>query len=503
MRKAVVLLYNNKKKAALIMSAVMLFSSVSCSATVGSADTGEAKEAFNQVSEDSSPTQELTEAVTTTAEPTTTVTTTTTAPVMKGNIYDSNGSLLLYSTKDENGRLLRYAPDENAVSFANVVSEMSGGFDSAFSDILTDPDPTYSVGDDKVGKSIQVTLDSNVQNAIYSYMQAQNIVGSSVVLRTDGSLLAEVSSPSYDPEPYAADTSYDEELAWGQCGNKAFQNATPGSCFKIMSEVISDMHGVTSLYDDGTWTDDGATIVNWDHDVGYYPIAERTLYSAFINSSNIFFAKAFDQIGTDTVLSDLNNIFHFGLGNDIECDFGALSNNIEIYCKDDLRRSAFGQSYVTTSPIFLAALGREAVFGDMVKPFALKNIVDQNDPSIVTGAGTQSGEVIASIPVEYRQNLLDCMNGVASNLGVYAPGYIFYAKTGTAETWQGDILYITGIAYNPADDPDMTYADYSTYRDTGSYVIIMQIQNPEAHDFDFASESVSLYQGLVDIVINS
>ena len=115
-----------------------------------------------------------------------------------------------------------------------------------------------------------------------------------------------------------------------------------------------------------------------------------------------------------------------------------LENNIEIYCNDDLRRSAFGQSYVRTCPIYLAALGREAVFGDMVKPFVIKNIVDTSDFSNVIGEGSEPFEVIGSIPKEYRQNLLDGMSGVASNLGVYVPeGYQLYAKTGTAETGEG------------------------------------------------------------------
>ena len=56
-------------------------------------------------------------------------------------------------------------------------------------------------------------------------------------------------------------------------------------------------------------------------------LLERSLSSAFVNSSNIFFAKAFDQIGTEAVLADLNEMFHFGT--DIQCDFGTLENIYE------------------------------------------------------------------------------------------------------------------------------------------------------------------------------
>ncbi|MDE6788158.1 MAG: peptidoglycan glycosyltransferase [Ruminococcus sp.] len=417
--------------------------------------------------------------------------------IMRGNLYDCDGTLLMYSEKDASGKEQRMTNDANKVAFANVLNEMSEGLDKVYDRKLRTQNPT-PVGDTKTGQSIQLTFDADIQNAIYNYMENTGIIGSAVVMRSDGSLMAEVSYPSYNPDDYYG-IKTEEDLAWGNYGNKAFQNFPPGSCFKIMSEVISDKHGIYSLYDEGTWYYDGTSIVNWDHDTNWnYPIAERSLYSAFTNSSNIFFARSFDTIGKEAVLSDLEKIFHFV--SDIDCDFGTISNNIEIYCNDDLRRSAFGQSYVMTCPIYLAALGREAVFGDMVKPFTIKNIVDTNNVNTVIGAGSKDHDVIGTIPVDYRQNLLDGMTGVGGNLGIYVPsGYKFYAKTGTAETWEGDFLYITGVLKNVNDDGTKKYSDYSNYSD--SYIIVTQFRNPQAFGFNFASESASLYQGIVNCVV--
>lgn len=445
------------------------------------------------------------ETITTTVTETTTETTTTTTElVMRGNIYDVNKTLLTYSELAENGNELRFYNENYQYSVGNIISAASAGLDTELYDMLTQKNPTPVGESDNVGQSVLLTIDADVQAAIYNYMQSVNLIGSVVVMRTDGSIMSEVSYPSYSPEAFQADPSYADGLPWGAMGNRAFQNATPGSCFKIMSEVIADKHGISSLYDDGTWTDSGATIVNWDHDTGYYPKTDRSLYSAFVDSSNIFFAKAFDQIGTDAVVADLNNIFHFV--DTIYCDFGTLDNNIEIYCPDDLRRSAFGQSYVRTCPLYLAALAREAVFGDMVKPFVVKNIVDTNDPYTTVSAGSTPYEVIASIPQEYRQNLLDGMLGVTGHLSVYIPdGYQLYTKTGTAETGAGDdYLYITGCLKNNNDQSSgcPVFEDYSDYRNGGSYIIIMQIQNPKDHGFEFASNSGSLYQGIINIVLS-
>ena len=490
---------NTKAKIAALVAAVFsMVSMQSCGNTVQKVNSDSAVSAF--APESSSESAATTEsAVTTTATETETTTTTTTVPaVMRGKLYDANGEILMYSQRDSNGKEQRMTNDSNKVAFANVLNEMSEGLDLKYNDELRKPNPSPVDGQDDIGQSIQLTFDAAKQNAVYDYMASTNIIGSAVVMRTDGSLMAQVSYPSYDPDIYYGQKT-DEDLAWGGYGNKAFQNAEPGSCFKIMSEVLSDKHGITSLTDEGTWYYDGTSIVNWDHENTWaYPV-ERSLSSAFVNSSNIYFAKAFDQIGKDDVLADLDSIFHFV--SDIKCDFGTIHNNIEIYCNDDLRRSAFGQSYVLTCPIYLAALGREAAFGDMVTPFTIKNIVDTNDCASVIKSGSAANDVIASIPAEYRQNLLNGMTGVGSNIGVSVPaGYSFYAKTGTAETWEGDFLYITGIVKNDADDGTATYADYSSYN--GSYIIIMQIRTPKYFNFDFASQSASLYQGLINTVLS-
>lgn len=428
-----------------------------------------------------------------------------TGDIVKGNFYDANGKLLVSSEVQDDGSVKRVYEKDYAVPFANIITEMSAGYDTTFDEVLMTENPVSADSSyaSPVGQSIQLTLDADKQKAIYEYMDEKKIKGSCVVLRSDGSILSQVSYPSYDPTT-VKDQKYDEELAWGEVGNKAFQNYEPGSCFKIMSEVIADKHGIYEQWDEGEWDFGGTPIVNWDHETNKnsYPMS-RSLYWAFVSSSNIFFAKTFDQIGVDGVLDDLETMFHFGAECDIPCDFGDIENNVEIYCDDDLRRTAFGQSYVLTCPIYLAALGREAAFGDMVRPFVFKNIVDTNDGKTVIGEGSKSGDVIASIPEAYRQGLKDGMIGVASETGIYPPeGYTLYAKTGTAETWfDDDFLYITGAIVNEKDDPKASYTDYSNYGDKGSYSIVLQVQNPSELGYSFAIHASALYGDIINILL--
>lgn len=478
--------------AALLLAAV----TASCGSTVQKAGQNAVNSASSTAAKETDDSVSAKSTAASAAAETTAKSTEAAEQIMRGNIYDDKGVLLMSSHRD-GGKEVRTAAPEHKIPMANLLWDMSEGFDLTFDKQLRTANPTPVDGDEKVGQSIKLTVDSAVQDAIYEYMQAQNIQGAVVVMRTDGSIMAEVSYPSYDPDEYYGKTT-EEDLAWGTYGNKAFQNAEPGSVFKVMSEVIADKHGVYSQYDDGTWDFGGTPIVNWDHDTNpNYPVPDRSLYSAFINSSNIFFAKSFDQIGADAVLSDLNE--HFSFGTDIECDFGALHNNIEIYCDDDLRRTAFGQSYVLTCPIYIAAMTNDAIHGSMARPFVLKEIVDTSDSSHKLSDGSKSGDIVCSIPEQCREGIRNCMAGVGSDIGVYAPaGYQFYGKTGTAETWMGDFLYITGCICAPEEDTGAVYSDYNDYN--GSYAVTMQIRNGPEHGFSFASESAWLYQGIVNTI---
>lgn len=494
----------------IVLAAAVFLALPSCTSMVSSVEQSDENSAD---SSDTAPTEaaepEITEApattapVTTTVPETTTVVTTTNA-VMKGNIYDADGNTLVWSTTSAEGYETRVFDENYKYAYGNIISDISGGFDYVLTDGLTVPNPT-DIDGAEIGQSVQLTLDSGVQNGIFNYMQSNGIIGSVVVMRTDGSIMSEVSYPSFDPNISLSDQNYYDSLPGGACGNKAFQNAAPGSCFKILSSVIADHNGITSLYDDGTWDDNGAVIHNWDYDTNWnYPIAQRSLYSAFVDSSNIYFAKAFDQIGADTVLSELDEFFNFGTGCDIDCDFGPLENSITITCADDLRRSAFGQAMVRTCPVYLAAVGREAVFGDMVRPFVVKNYVDTADGYTVTEQGSAPYDYICSIPEQCRQDLLDGMEGVTGHIGITAPsGYTLYTKTGTAEVGAGDYLYITGCLKNNADvtSQGIVYDNYEDYKATGSYIVVMQIQNPSDLGLEFASNSAYLYRQILDIVL--
>lgn len=239
------MIFRGKRLIALLVSASAALSFPSCSAEVGQVK-------IHSDSDTSSQQQENNEAQAATTTEETTTTTTTTTMVYRGNIYDTNYNLLTYGTYANDNEDQRLYGDGYSYSFGNIISEASAGLDDTVGDLLRANNPTPVDGRENVGQSVRLTIDANVQTALSSYMANMGIAGSVVVLRTDGSILAEVSYPTYDPELFYSDPTYGENLMSGTIANKAFQNASPGSCFKIMSEVIADKNGITTLYDDRT-----------------------------------------------------------------------------------------------------------------------------------------------------------------------------------------------------------------------------------------------------------
>ena len=58
-----------------------------------------------------------------------------------------------------------------------------------------------------------------------------------------------------------------------------------------------------------------------------------------------------------------------------------------------------------------------------------------------------------------------------------------------------------GVQKPNMSNPGHARRDYSNYAQDGSYIIVMQLQNPAAFGFDFASQTGYLYQGIIDTVL--
>ena len=92
--------------------------------------------------------------------------TTTTIPIInvsqteRGNIYDTNGVTLVKSGAD--GK--RNYSEKYGTALGNILNEASGGIETSFDNILSAEDPYSSSASKRLGKSVKLTIDADVQN---------------------------------------------------------------------------------------------------------------------------------------------------------------------------------------------------------------------------------------------------------------------------------------------------------------------------------------------------
>lgn len=422
---------------------------------------------------------------------------------LRGSIFDTNMECVLFSEIPKNETPYRKM-NEKYTGLSNIFCDQSEGFDTIFENILRSANPVIVSRKAPVGQSIQLTINADISQKIYDIMRKENIVGSVAVMRSDGSIATLVSTPSYDANKLRNDPTYNDELGnTGAFINRTLHMAAPGSTFKILSEVLTDIHGIDNLTDEGRIQIQGSYLQNWDFNENYsYPFETNRL-SAFLRSSNVYFAKVFGLIGKSDVISDLKKYFLFGDDVSIDCDFTLLENSLDIENEDNLYRSGFGQGNVRTTPIYLSTVAREAIYGTMVKPFVLQNIIDTKENSVISSKSSPYEE-ITEIPIEYRENIKECMQQAGQLLDIDIPeDYNLYTKTGTANVGNGLYLYITGgiVSKNDKTEQKIIYNSYKNFFIQGGYLVTLQVQNSEELGFEFASDIAYIYNKIIEVLI--
>ena len=425
---------------------------------------------------------------------------------LRGSIFDVNMRCLM-SSVTEKGKTPYRKLEPKYISLSNILSDQSEGLDTVFENILRTANPTRNEkSQELVGKSVQLTLNAEMSQKIYNRMQKEKVIGSVVVMRSDGSIAAMVSSPSYDVNQLQSDTNYSKTLgSSGAFINRTLSAAAPGSTFKIISEIIADLHNIDKMEDEGRINIQSTYLQNhdWEDEKESYPMQTDRL-DAFIRSSNVYFAKVFDKVGEKDVKNDLQKYFLLSDSTKINCDFGVLHNTLNIENRDNLCRSAFGQGNVRLSPIYLAAVTREGIYGNMVEPFVLRSIVDTNNKTSIQ-EGSHPYKEIASLPDKCKANIKQCLKVSGTLRKVNLPNeYTLYSKTGTANVGDSLYLYITGGVVHKNDQTvkKTLYTDgYKNFSKQGGYIITMQIQNPRDFHFEFASDADYIYNDIINIVL--
>ena len=347
------------------------------------------------------------------------------------------------------------------------------------------------------GQNLTLHLDSRLQTAAYAALGDRR--GAVVALDPrSGGILALVSNPGYDPNPFITGIPQDEyrRLAASPDAplfNRAIRGTyAPGSTFKPVVALAGLSAGVTDwertiidtgefklpgqsrVYRDWSWTptnSGGQGIVN--------------LRKAIFRSSNVYFYQLGTRIGIDA-LGEFASQFGFGTATalDVEASEGVLPTRVwkegargEDWYLGDTVNMSIGQGHLLVTPLQLATSAMViANRGRWVQPrLLLSSDASLSDfdapapPPMVRGPSEQDWEMLVDSmeDVVHRGNQGFRENGTAWWYIGRDLGYRMAGKSGSAqvvEIAQGEEYdeealherqrkHAWFIAFAPADDP--------------------------------------------------
>lgn len=289
------------------------------------------------------------------------------------------------------------------------------------------------------GSDIYLTIDTGIQlileDALHTLEENNKFdwFTMTVVDAKTGAIVGSTSSPNFNPNDVSTIKSYVNPLVG--------YTYEPGSTMKIYSWLAAMENGIyngNEEYMSGTVQVDNYTIKDFNT-VGWGRI---TYDKGFAYSSNVGATNLAMQLG-NVKLKEFYESLGFGFKTGIELpaeEHGVL----RMTYKSELATASFGQGITTTPIQNLQALTIFTNDGEMIKPYIVDKIVDQNGNITYQGGRTSLGQKASSENIKKMQKLMyDVVYNGVSNY--YQPSNVTLAgKTGTAEFAGKNGSYVSG-----------------------------------------------------------
>jgi penicillin-binding protein 2 len=350
------------------------------------------------------------------------------------------------------------------------------------------------------GNNVVLTIDSEVQAAAFKSFTENQRTGALIAMKTNGEVLAWLSTPSYDPNEFSRGIT---TQLWAKLVNDPFKPLrnkviqdyySPGSTFKAFMALAAIQDKIITP----------TTVVNCPgfitfgrrpyHDHLRSGFGNITVYEALERSSNVFFYKMGMQLGIDKMY---NYIQPFGIGQKTGIELPREVSGLmpsaawkksaigEEWQLGENLSTAIGQGFVTASPIQMAvAYNAIALSGEVVRPFLIKRIIDQDgktlsekNPVVLRNLQNTQATGISFSAATFKavqeglRRVANGERGTAKFLKI--PGVEMAGKTGTSQVMNFSAAEIYGncearpvmqrhngwfIAYAPAQNPEIVIA---------------------------------------------
>ncbi|MBR1442292.1 MAG: penicillin-binding protein 2 [Firmicutes bacterium] len=399
--------------------------------------------------------------------------------IKRGDIKDSNGDVLAYSSLSGESYSRHY---NYPLEFSHVIGYTTNGMsgiESKYNFILQNPTNelfqrirNLITDEDIQGDSITLTLNKDLQQRAYNLLGSSK--GSIVIMEpSTGKILAMVSYPNYDPSSILEKWSY---LSADEGNNPLLNRATqglypPGSTFKILTmasavENLSDWNTYT-YYCKGYEDYSERTINCFDST----PHGEVKMNSALAMSCNTFFSNIGLKL-TAPILTQSAEKAMFNKPLDFSLDYNKAVFDLPAdSSRSDIVVTSIGQGKTLVTPLYMALLTSSvANNGIMMKPYILDHAEDYNGIEKIKTLPSMLAQPFSS---DTAHKVADAMQEVVtSGTGIQAAVWDtkIAGKTGTAENSSGDD-HSWFVAFAPVDSPKVAVVVMLENGGTGSKAV--------------------------------
>lgn len=286
------------------------------------------------------------------------------------------------------------------------------------------------------GKNIKLTIDSDVQCALYEQFKEDKSFSVAMNPYT-GEVLALVSTPSYNNNDFIMGLSNDKWTSLNEDEKKPMYNRfrqtwCPGSTFKPIIAAIGLETGTVNPDED--YGNEG---LSWQKDDSWGSYHVTTLHAyepvvlknAIIYSDNIYFAKAALKIGAKNMKDSLLKLgFDDKVPFEIVMSSSQYSNTDDIETEIQLADSGYGQGQILINPLHLTCI--YSAFcnnGNMIKPYLEYN----ENPKTEYWISNAFSQNVAETVLDGIKSVVNSPNG--TGYSAHRDDVILAGKTGTAE----------------------------------------------------------------------
>lgn len=319
------------------------------------------------------------------------------------------------------------------------------------------------IKDSSPGKSLVLTLDKTIQfiaekELAKAVTDSNAKSGMALVMESDtGKVLAMANYPTFNPNAYS-------RYSLAQLRNHVVTDSfEPGSTFKVFTiaaALDAAIINPTDVYncENGVYQISGRTIHD-DHPHSRLTVSEIIKYSSNIGSSKIGF-----KMGGEKLTSYLRN-FGFGVRTGIDLP-GEASGSLKRHLSGiDLATSTFGQGISLSVIQLTTALSAIANGGNLMKPYLVEQILDDNGNVVQKFEPQVVRRVISPETARKVTIMMESVTGEGGT-GTKAAleGYRVAGKTGTAQKVDSVTRSYSSkrigsfVGFVPADKPKLTIA---------------------------------------------